>query len=90
MNAHTHTHTWTHNMYTNTVAIYSYTIINNNIILNCINKHLQLYYISSALGFYFPFDFCLHEDMNALISYALRFLPALIASFVLPSIILIK
>ena len=34
-----------------------------------------LYYISSGLALYFPYDFCLYGAMNPLVSYLLRYLP---------------
>ncbi len=43
-----------------------------------------LEYISSALGLYFPYDFCLHSDMPASGVYALRYIPALVASVITP------
>lgn len=40
----------------------------------------QLYYIGSALSFYLPYDFCLYSNMSALVSYTLRFIPAVVVS----------
>ena len=37
--------------------------------------HKHLYYISSAIALYFPYDFCLCRVMNPLVSYLLRYLP---------------
>jgi hypothetical protein len=37
-----------------------------------------LYYISSALSFYFIYDFCLYSSMSALVSYFIRYLPLFI------------
>ena len=34
-----------------------------------------VYYISSALSLYLPYDFCLYEDMSPLVSYFFRYLP---------------
>ena len=34
-----------------------------------------LYYVSSALSLYFPYDFCLYKNMSAEVSYLLRYLP---------------
>ena len=39
---------------------------------------LQLYYISSAVSLYFPYDFCLYPGMTALVSYSLRYIPLLL------------
>ena len=38
----------------------------------------QLYYISSALSFYFVYDFCLYSSLSPLISYFIRYLPLFI------------
>ena len=40
----------------------------------------QLYYISSALSFYFIYDFCLYSNMSPLVSYFLRYLPLILLS----------
>ena len=37
--------------------------------------HGVLYYVSSALSLYFPYDFCLYAKMSAQVSYLLRYLP---------------
>ena len=37
--------------------------------------HKLLYYISSGLALYLPYDFCLYETMNPLVSYLLRYVP---------------
>ena len=37
--------------------------------------HKFLYYISSGLALYLPYDFCLYETMNPLVSYLLRYVP---------------
>ena len=34
-----------------------------------------LYYVSSGLALYFPYDFCLYGAMNPLVSYLFRYLP---------------
>lgn len=38
-----------------------------------------LYYIGSALGLYFPYDFCLHSNLTTAPAYALRYIPVLVA-----------
>lgn len=43
-----------------------------------------LVYISSALGLYFPYDFCLYDEASALASYAFRYLPLLVAAVLSP------
>lgn len=49
-----------------------------------------LYYILSALSFYFPYDFCLSDEINPSFLYAIRFLPALIAVVVTPVTLLVS
>lgn len=49
-----------------------------------------LYYVGSALGFYFPYDFCLYEDMTELVSYSLRYIPFFIALIVCPVVVTIR
>ena len=44
---------------------------------------LQPYYISSALSFYFVYDFCLYNNMSPLVSYSIRYLPLSLAMIVL-------
>ena len=42
----------------------------------CIDlSNVQLYYVSSAVSLYFPYDFCLYPGMTALVSYSLRYIP---------------
>lgn len=43
-----------------------------------------LVYVSSALGLYFPYDFCLYDEASALASYAFRYLPVLVAAVLSP------
>lgn len=40
---------------------------------------LQMLYVSSVLGLYFPYDFCLYSGMPALVLFGLKFIPAAIA-----------
>jgi len=35
----------------------------------------QLYFLGSLLSFYFPYDFCLFHEMDAVLSYGLRYIP---------------
>eukprot|EP00731_Ephydatia_muelleri_P010195 Em0005g781a len=42
--------------------------------------HPYLYYISSFLALYFPYDFCLLNNLNPLASYFLRYTPPLLVS----------
>ena len=43
-----------------------------------------LVYVSSALGLYFPYDFCLYDEASALASYAFRYLPLFVAALLSP------
>lgn len=43
-----------------------------------------LVYVSSALGLYFPYDFCLYDEASALASYAFRYLPLLVGAVLSP------
>jgi hypothetical protein len=43
-----------------------------------------LVYVSSALGLYFPYDFCLYDEASPLASYAFRYLPLLVAAVLSP------
>lgn len=36
-------------------------------------------YVSSGLGLYFPYDFCLYPGMPALVAFGLKFIPAAVA-----------
>lgn len=47
-------------------------------------------YVSSALGIYFPYDFCLHSDMSASGIYALRYIPALLAVVISPVFLYVR
>ena len=38
-------------------------------------SNVQLYYVSSAVSLYFPYDFCLYPGMTALVSHSLRYIP---------------
>lgn len=40
---------------------------------------LQLYYIASASGFYFVYDFCLYGGLSPEMAYFIRCLPLLLA-----------
>ena len=50
----------------------------------------QLYYLSSAMSFYFPYDFCLYEDMSAVVSYSLRYIPLLTALLICPAVYILR
>ena len=43
---------------------------------------LQLYYLSSGLSLYFPYDFCLFDEMDAVTSYGLRYIPIMTTGIV--------
>ena len=49
--------------------------ITENFPLDFSMVHGVLYYVSSALSLYFPYDFCLYENMSAQVTYLLRYLP---------------
>lgn len=36
-------------------------------------------YVSSALGLYFPYDFCLYPGMTSLTAFGLKFIPSALA-----------
>ena len=36
---------------------------------------LQLYFLGSASGFYFIYDFCLYDKMSSEMAYFLRYIP---------------
>jgi hypothetical protein len=36
-------------------------------------------YVSSALGLYFPYDFCLYPGMTTLVAFGLKFIPSALA-----------
>jgi len=42
----------------------------------------QMLYTSSALSLYFPYDFCLSPDTNALTTFGLKFIPPAITLLV--------
>ena len=46
--------------------------------LHCV----QMLYLGSALGLYFPWDFCLFPGMSALVSFAPRLIPLSVATSV--------
>lgn len=49
-----------------------------------------LFYVGSALGLYFPYDFCIHSNMDAAAVYALRYNPVIVALVVTPVILYIR
>ena len=48
------------------------------ITFNAVQRYL--YYVSSLLALYFPYDFCLHGTMSALLIYLLRYVPLLVTT----------
>ena len=50
--------------------------------LFCAVNILQLYFLSSGLSLYFPYDFCLFDEIDAIVSYGLRYIPAITTSVV--------
>lgn len=49
-----------------------------------------LFYIASATGLYFPYDFCLHSNLDAPGAYALRYLPVALAMVVTTIVLIIR
>ena len=43
---------------------------------------IQLHYLSSAVGLYFPYDFCLYPGMTPVASYSLRYIPFLLVTII--------
>jgi len=57
--------------------------------INWFPVSFQLYYINSALGLYFPYDFCLFGEMDAVLSYSLRYIPAIVTSSVCVTLLIV-
>ncbi|XP_019852697.1 PREDICTED: uncharacterized protein LOC109582431 [Amphimedon queenslandica] len=54
-------------------------------------KHsVYLYYLSSFMGLYFPYDFCIDAELSVSNSYLLRFLPLLVSVVVISFIIVVR
>jgi len=51
---------------------------------------LQLSFVASALGFYFPYDFCVYNQMTPLASYFIRYIPLFTALILLPLLFIIR
>ena len=51
---------------------------------------LYLVYVASALGLYFPYDFCLYKEASALAVYSFRYLPLLLAVVIIPFAVTIR
>ena len=47
-------------------------------------------YVGSAFELYFPYDFCLGSEVSALVVYAVRYVPALVAAVVAPVMLLLR
>ena len=47
----------------------------HNIMCSSLTMHLQLYFLGSASGFYFIYDFCLYNNMSSEMAYFLRYIP---------------
>ena len=52
--------------------------------------HLQLYYLGSASGFYFIYDFCLYDKMSSEMAYFLRYIPLFVGVFVVTIVAVTK
>ena len=50
----------------------------------------QLHFVSSALGFYFVYDFCLYSNMSPLVSYFIRYVPAFVALLLSPAVFILR
>jgi hypothetical protein len=62
----------------------------NHVVRCKITYFQQLYFISSALNFYFVYDFCLYENLSPVVSYFLRLLPFLEALLLLPPVAIFR
>ena len=60
------------------------------IAFNCPLCLFQLHFISSALSFYFVYDFCLYSNMSPLVSYFIRYLPFLVAVLLFPAVFMTR
>ena len=49
-----------------------------------------LYYVASAIGLYFPYDFCLSYELDAVGAHSLRYLPPLLATVLSVAVILVR
>lgn len=49
-----------------------------------------MFYVASALGLYFPYDFCLNSGMSALVAYTIRYMPLLTAVILTPIVVAIR
>ena len=52
--------------------------------------HVQVYYVSSGLSFYFIYDFCLYHGMSALVSYLLGYIFLGVALIVCSVVLVIR
>ena len=50
--------------------------------------HLQLYFLGSASGFYFIYDFCLYDKMSSEMAYFLRYIPLLVGVLISISVLI--
>ena len=54
------------------------------------NFGVYMVYVGSAFELYFPYDFCLGSEVSALVVYAVRYVPALVAAVVAPVMLLLR
>ena len=48
--------------------------------ITCSRAHLvQMFYLGSLLGLYFPYDFCLYPNATAVEVYAIKYIPFMVA-----------
>ena len=50
--------------------------------------YMQLYYLGSASGFYFAYDFCLYDKMSYEMAYFLRYIPLFVGVLISTSVVL--
>ena len=50
----------------------------------------QVRYVTSALSFYFVYDFCLFHNMSPLASYFLQLLPLILSLIVCPIVLFLR
>ena len=52
--------------------------------------NLQLYFLGSASGFYFIYDFCLYDKMSSEMAYFLRYIPLFVGVFAVTFVVVTK
>lgn len=54
------------------------------------NSSTQLYYISSAVSLYFPYDFCLYNGMTTMESFSIRYIPFFVSIAIISILVIIR